>query len=318
MASSLFFSSDETDGNSGTGTMGYRSELYASSIETGDVLIYDLINGSEKIITSASTSSEGIYYSGLNDALIHASRSDLYLEYYPGVTFAMDGDIIQPAFVGSANLVSPREIAVSGAKIVVSDNGSSKFYVYNYTSAGFTLENTFTINCSLWGITFMGDDLVAVVDLSGDITVFNDFLSNKTDGVLNADKQVTIEGITRTHGITYSAADDILVLTDIGDAANTADDGGFQIIKNFSSKIAATDQRGTIPLSEQIRVSGSETQMGNPIDVAYDSRYKAVYLAEIGNNKILEFKDIPDTGGNITPTKVKDFSGASSVYMYSN
>ncbi len=318
MASSLYFSSDETDGNTGVETLAFRSELYANTTASGDVFIYDALNGTQKVITAESASSEGIYYSGLNDALIHASRSDLLLEYYSDISMTSDGDMVTPAFESSADLVSPREIAVSGQKVVVSDNGSSKFYVYTYTNAAFNLENTFTINCNLWGITFMGDDLVAVVDLSGDIVVFNDFLSNTTDGVLNADKQVTVEGIVRTHGITYSASDDVLLLTDIGDAANTADDGGFQIIPNFFSLIAATENMGTIALSAQIRVSGSESQMGNPIDIAYDNRSKSIFIAEIGNSKILEFKNIPEGGGNIAPSESIDFPSAASVYMYSN
>jgi hypothetical protein len=41
-ASSLYFSSDETDGNTGNETVCLRTELYANSTASGDVLIYDL------------------------------------------------------------------------------------------------------------------------------------------------------------------------------------------------------------------------------------------------------------------------------------
>jgi hypothetical protein len=317
-ASSLYFSSDETDGNTGNETVGLRTELYANSTASGDVLIYDLANGNTRTITSTSTSSEGIYYSGLNDAVIHASRSDLSLEYYSGISGTMDGDMVTADFTSTADLNSPREIAVYGKNIVVSANGENKLYVYTFTNAAFALQNVFKINCNLWGITFMGDDLLAVVDKTGDLAVFTDFLSNTTDGVLAPDKQITIEGIVRTHGITYSSSDDVLVMTDIGDAANTADDGGFQVIGNFSSLFVATDNGGTISLGDQVRVAGSETLMGNPIDVAYDNRTKAVYIAEIGNSKILEFKNIGESGGNIPPTGTQDFPSAASVYLYSN
>ncbi len=316
--SSVYFSSDETDGNTGNETVGLRTELYANSTASGDVLIYDLEGGTVKTITSTSTSSEGIYYSGLNDAVIHASRSDLTLEYYSGISGTMDGDMVTADFSSTADLISPREIAVYGKTVVVSDNGENKFYVYTFTNAAFTLQNIFKINCNLWGITFMGDDLLAVVDKSSDLAVFTDFLSNTTDGVIAPDKQITIEGIVRTHGITYSASDDVLIMTDIGDAANTTDDGGFQIIKNFSTRFEGTDNGGTIALGDQVRVAGSETLMGNPIDVAYDNRTKAIYVAEIGNSKILEFKNVGDSGGNIAPTGIQDFPSAASVYLYSN
>lgn len=98
--------------------------------------------------------------------------------------------------------MSPREIAVSEDRMVVSDNGANKFYVYCYDGSSFKLVNTFDINCNLWGITFMGDTLLAVVDKTRDLAIFDDFLTkNKKDGVIAAEKQITIQGIVRTHGI---------------------------------------------------------------------------------------------------------------------
>ncbi|WP_149303584.1 hypothetical protein [Pareuzebyella sediminis] len=128
--------------------------------------------------------------------------------------------------------MSPREITVLGDRVVVSDNGKKKFYVYCYDGSSFKLVNTFDINCNLLGITFMGDRHVAVVDNTSDLAISEDFLTNtKTDGTIATDEQITIQGIVRTHGIDYSEADDILMMTDIGDAADANTDEVFRLSK---------------------------------------------------------------------------------------
>lgn len=317
-ASSIYFSSDETDGDIGDETVGQRTLLYATSTANGNITVYDGMGMLLKTVTSASTSSEGIYYNAYDDFLIQASRSNLMVENYDGFSGIADGSTIIPSYSSTADLMSPREIAVKGDRVVVSDNGENKFYVYCFDGSSFKLVNTFTINCNLWGITFMGDDLLAVVDLSGDLAVFNDFLSNTTDGVVAADKQITIEGIVRTHGIDYSEADDVLVMTDIGDAADASTDGGFQVIQDFSNKFGALSNRGTIALADQTRVAGPSTLMGNPIDIAYDSKTKTVFIAEVGNGWILGFSDALNANGDIAPAVQNDLMAASSIYLYNN
>ena len=84
-------------------------------------------------------------------------------------------------------------------------------------------------------------------------------------------KELLLKGIVRTHGLTYDASSDIMVMTDIGEASNTQDDGGFHMISSFSSKFAATSNNGTLAVSDQVRVAGAATLLGNPVDVAYDA-----------------------------------------------
>lgn len=317
--SSLYFSSDETDGDIGTETLTMRTELYATTTASGAIKVYDGNGYLVKTVNTESASSEGIYYEAMNDAVIQASRSNLNLGYYSNFSGIMDGADIAADFSSTSDLVSPREIAVKGNRVVVSDNGENKFYVYCYSGTSFILVNTFTVNCNLWGITFKGDDLLAVADKSGNLSIFTNFLTaNTADGVIAADKTITIEGIVRTHGIDYSAADDVLVMTDIGDAANTSDDGAFQIIQGFSAKLDALGNGGTLALADQTRVSGAATLMGNPIDVAYDHNSKTVFIAETGNGKILGFKDALGASGDVAPTITNDLMGASSIYLYNN
>jgi len=318
-ASSIYFSSDETDGDIGDETVGQRTILYATSTANGDISVYDGMGGFIKTVTSESNASEGIYYAAMNDAVIQASRSNLTLENYGGFSGIADGSAVAADFSSSADLISPREIAVSGDRVVVSDNGENKFYVYCYDGSSFKLVNTFTINCNLWGITFKGNDLLAVVDLSSDLAVFENFLTaNTTDGVVAADKQITIEGIIRTHGIDYSEAADVLVMTDIGEAADANTDGGFQIIRDFSGKLDATENGSAIALADQIRYAGPSTLMGNPIDVAYDNDTETVFIAEVGNGLILGFPDVLSLSGDVSPGFSNGLMSASSIYLYNN
>jgi len=317
-ASSIYFSSDETDGNTGMATANTRTQLYVTNNSDGNVSVYDATGALIKSVMTESSASEGIFYSATNDALIQASRSEMRLEYYSDFSGTMDGDSATTDFTGDDELASPREIAVFGNKVVVSDNDMHMFYVYSFDGSSFTLESTLDPGFNVWGITFKGGDLIAVVDGSSDIAVFNDFLDNDMDGSITADKRITVQGIVRTHGIDYSEADDVLVMTDIGDAANGTDDGGFQVIQDFSSKLDDVSDGGSIAMSDQTRVSGGATLLGNPIDIAYDHKTQTVFISEVGNGKVLAFSDALNITGNVAPDVNNDLAAASSLYLYNN
>ena len=319
MASSIQFSSDETDGNTGDSSEARATRLYATSTANGDVSIYDGSGMLTKTVYTGSDATEGIYYDAFNDAIVQASRSGLALEYYGSFSAVTNLANITADFSGSAELASPREIAVFGNKVVVSSNSENKFYVYEYNGSNFTLLNTFDAGFDTWGITFMGNTLLAVVDNTSDLAIYDNFLTAFTaDGAIAPTKRITIDGIVRTHGIDYSEADDVLVMTDIGEASDANTDGGFQITQDFSAKLAAINDGGSLALSDQTRVAGSLTEMGNPIDVAYDHKTQTVFVAEIGNGKVLAFSDALNANGNIAPAVSNDLMSAASIYLYNN
>ncbi len=192
-----------------------------------------------------------------------------------------------------------------------------RLFIYERNGNSFTLRNTITTDFKFWGITFIGTDLYAVVDADNELAVFEDFLLNSSDAVVSATKRIVVEGIVRTHGLTYDNDSDTMIMTDIGDAANTQDDGGFHVIHNFTSKFDATDNGETLSVGQQVRVSGANTLLGNPVDVAYDGNTGTVYIAEAGNGggRILAFDTI-GSGGNLTPTVNNDLAAASAVFLY--
>ncbi|WP_405398909.1 YncE family protein [Maribacter sp. Asnod2-G09] len=319
MASSIQFSSNETDGNTGDSSSARATRLYATSTANGSVSVYDGSGVLVKTVATGSDATEGIYYNAMNDAIVQASRSGMALEYYGSFAAVTDLANIVADFAGGAELASPREIAVFGNKVVVSSNTENKFYVYEYNGSSFSLLNTFDAGFDTWGITFMGNTLLAVVDSTSDLAVYNNFLTDfSADGAITPTKRITVDGIIRTHGIDYSEADDVLIMTDIGDAADANTDGGFQVTQDFSTKLAAADNGGTLALSDQTRVAGSSTEMGNPIDVAYDHKTKTVFIAEIGNGKVLAFSDALNASGNIAPAVSNDLMAAASIYLYNN
>ena len=299
--------------------------MVTSSNTSGKVTYINLLEPSAMVssFTISSLDAEGISYDPSADNIIVASRTNNRLESYSGVkTAASSGATSLTLSLSGSNLdfTNARETAVSGDKIVVAQdqlasNGLvNKLLVYQKTPTGFTLLNSYTTNFKLWGIHMEGNDLYAVVDLTGDIVQFKNFMSN-TSGVITATKRVTIEGIVRTHGITYSAKDDLMILTDVGSAASDSD-GGLVFIKNFMSLFASTANMGTIAMSNQIRIYGPNSQLGNPVDVGYDYVTNTTYVAERlnGGGKVLSFAKAT-VSADATPLTVRPEAGVTSIFV---
>ncbi|AZQ45187.1 hypothetical protein EJ995_06160 [Nonlabens ponticola] len=323
-----------------------RAELYVTSVANGDVTVYDFEDRDDvdvTTLTNNSDSNEGIIYDASRNELFVASRSNQTLSAYTGIEDLIDGGVSGVSGVESDDdLESPRAIARNGRFIVVADNDGdgdnsddlsdddddnddddgNELFVYERTSNGLELRDRFEVDFALWGIEFIGDDLYAVVDQTNQIAVFEDFLNNTEDDDddddddLDADKVVSIENLTRTHGIAYDNTDDVMILTDIG-AASSDNDGGLILIQNFQDIFDATPEGGTIATGAQTRVYGSNTFLGNPIDVDYDTETNSVLVAEVANGggRVLGFNNIGN-GGNIAPTINNLLPGASSVDFY--
>ena len=314
-------SSDNDDNSSSNPEL----TMVTSSNTSGKVTYVNLLDPSVmvKSFTISSLDAEGISYNPMSDTLIVASRTNNRLEAYSGVKAASSSGATSLSLsINGSNLdfTNARETAVSGNKVVVvqdqlASNGLvNKLLVYQKTATGFTLLNSYTTSFKLWGIHMEGNDLYAVVDLTGDIVQFKNFMSNAS-GAITATKRVTIEGIVRTHGITYSAKDDLMILTDVGSATSDTD-GGLVFIKNFMSVFASTANMGTIAMSNQIRIYGPNSQLGNPVDVGYDNVTNTTYVAERlnGGGKVLSFANAT-VSGDATPLAVRTETGVTSIFV---
>ena len=330
-ATALFATSCSDDDSANTdddqGGANLESQLYASNNSNGDVTRYDTSEDgtvSTNSLITLSLNSEGIFYDATTDQVTQASRSSFQLNSYADASITDNGIALTIAASSSADLASPRDLAVSGNVYVVSDNtdgdgddttADGRLFVYTKSGDSFILRNTVTVNFKVWGIEFVGNDLFAVVDATSDLAVFTNFASsNTTDATVQASKRITIEGITRTHGLAFDGG--TMVLTDIGDA--TVDtDGGFQVISSFQSKFDAVANGGTLAMAgNQIRVSGALTLLGNPVAAEFDADTNTVFIAERANGggRVLSYTNI-DTGGNVGPDLNATLNGASSLYL---
>ena len=327
-ASFVSCSDDDNDQMGGNDGLSTSVNLYTSNNADGNITIYDVTDQSSvtsKILITTSLAADGVYYDATNDFLLQASRTDLGLEGYNNTSSLLSGNTLTVDVDGANNMPSPREIAVNGNFIVVADNADvdgdattpdGRLFIYEKNGNNITLRNTIITDFKLWGITFKNDDLYAVVDATNQLAVFNSFLTNTSDIILSASKTIIVEGIVRTHGLTFDASSDVMILTDIADATNGQDDGAFHYIENFTSKFNAVANAGTLSAAQQVRVSGASTLLGNPVDVAYDSATQTVYIAEAGNGggRILAFNNF-EAGGNITPFINNNLAAASAVYL---
>ncbi|TCN55392.1 hypothetical protein D0809_17320 [Flavobacterium circumlabens] len=321
----LFASCDSNDSDNNNSTDTPELTLVTSSNTSGKITYTDLLAAAPmvKSFTIASLDAEGISYNSETDAVIVASRTNNKLETYTGIKSALKAGTDNLTLSISSltgEFTNARETAVSGDIVVVAQdqlasNGMiNKFFVYKKTAANFSLVKTFTTDFKLWGIHINGNDLYAVADLTGDLVFFKDFMNNAS-GTITATKRVTIAGLTRSHGITYSSSDDVMILTDVA-SATSGTDGGLIVIKNFSTVFNATMTGGTIALMNQIRVYGPNSTLGNPVDVAYDTVTKKIYVAERLNagGQVLTF-NYPTMTGDFAPVNVRAEAGVTSVFI---
>mgnify|MGYP005986666467 CR=1 FL=1 len=325
-------SSDDDNGETPQ-TADSRTELYATNNSNGDITVYDLENNaSSTTITTTSLGAEGIYYDGNGDFLVQASRTPtVQLQTATDISLALTGGSASFSANGQVDLAttSPRDIAVSGNFYVVSDSDNDSFAIYTRDADGsLSLRNTVEVDFDVWGIEFVGTDLYAVVDTTNEVALFSNFLANNTEDVsISATSRVAFEGIVRTHGLAYDGT--TMILTDIGAASGEgADtDGGFHVVTNFTSKFNAAASAagegvtGTVAVTDQTRISGAATNLGNPVAAEYDAESNTVFIADANNGggRVLAFASADVVaGGDVAPTVNNSLSAASSLYFYKN
>ncbi len=294
--------------------------IFASSNNSGMVGILDY-NDDNTLTTNtfpaAGQDADGIYYDEDNDVLYQLNRSNNVVDIYGDVLASIENGTTPTLITSStSDFVNGREIAVSGDKLVVAqdandgNNNTNRFVVYNISPNSITFDKYLETDKNLWGLFAVGGTLYAIEDNSDRVLIYDNFF-NQPEGAIVASQVVTVEGIVRTHGITYATDGDLMVLTDVADAGSDSD-GGVSIIYGFTQ--AASDN--IISASEQIRIAGPMSNLGNPVDVAVDQDNNVIYVAERANEggQILVF-EIPAMSGDYSPVAFTPFMGASAVYF---
>ncbi|MCG9971957.1 hypothetical protein [Christiangramia crocea] len=302
------------------------AHLYATT-HSGQVKRYDINTGDVTTFNTTSSDAEGIYFSPEEDSFTLVSRSGSILESYTGLGDFQSGISVdlEPEFISSTDLESPRDLAVSGNFYIVSDDtdldedeqtSEGRLFIYTKGSTGFTLRNVVITKFRVWGIEFIGGDLYAAVDETNKIAVFRNFLSmHALNRIVTADKIVAFQGLVRSHGLHHE--DGTMVLSDIGEAESNSD-GALHVIQDFEAKFNGASGGGFVKAEDQLRIAGNNTLLGNPVNVIYDSNYNVIFVAETlnGGGRILAFNDATSIDGNISPDLKYGLQGVSSLFFH--
>jgi hypothetical protein len=263
---------------------------------------------------------DGIYYAEDEEAVFQVNRSDSRLIQYDDVLDNIDEpDEIQLEARSNLSFDNGRGLAFRNNIAVVAQQGRTengnvnKLVVLDASEDDddvLELISDSPTDFPLWGIRFVGSSLYAVVDMSDSVAIFENFLQNTVADTLMPTRYINVEGLVRTHGLVYDAEDDVMILTDIGDASDDSD-GALYIIRDFMSFTGTT-----VTSSDYTVISGSNTNLGNPVDVAYDEATDRIYVAERAMNggQLLEFE--AGASGNAAPRRTLSFPGISSLYLH--
>ena len=300
------------------------SRLYVSTADTDPIVqnleIYDPADISTPTIMPVATGTKdgnGIIVDISTDRLFQVRRAAKSVSIFSNAS-TLTGTPTATATFTDASLSSGREIAYdkNNNTLFVANNSDSTIRVYNNASnlSGAVTGKVLKISGQPWGIHFdaAGNRLLVLMDLAAmRIEVYNN-PSSIAAGVVTSNAVLNITdrpngGKSRLHGLTYSSSLNVLLITEIGEAAapGTPDitkpafnaDGGIYIIENASAKLSAG---GNIAANRIIY--GASTLLGNPVDIAFDDRNNKslIYIAEKANKRILTFK-LSDNG-NVAPT----------------
>jgi Domain of unknown function (DUF4331)/Secretion system C-terminal sorting domain len=293
--------------------------VFVSSNNSGTVGAYDVLNNGELQLSSFPSmgpDADGIYYDEDNDVLYQLNRSGNVINAYSDIANNIANGTTPPlTATSSADFTNGREITFMNGKLVVAQDAAAsngnlnKLLVYNASATSITLDKVHDVAINLWGIQAAGTTLFAVVDNSSNVAVFDDFFTQPA-GVLVPTRTVVVEGLVRTHGLHYISAMDKMLLTDIGDAA-IANDGAILSIADWS--VASDDD--FVSSSEQVRVAGAATLLGNPVDIDVDTNGGIIYVAERATDggRLLGFALA--ASGNMAPTYNEVFAGISAVTL---
>ena len=294
-------------------------QLFVSSNTEGIVGIFNVFADNSVSMVAKETAGEdadGIYYDDNSDRLIQLNRSDNRIDVFSNVNANLgDNSPLDLTASSTSDFSNGREIAVNKDWVIAAQDASdangnqNKLLIYEINGNSVDLLKTHDVDINLWGIHVIGSTLWAVVDNSNQIAVYNDIFT-AAEGPLTPTSVFEVDGIIRTHGLTYVTDRDMLILTDVG-AGSSPDDGAFVVVRNLMA--ATADAR--ITADEQVRIEGDKTFLGNPVDVSYDETTDRVFLAERANGggRVLGFP-LPTENGNVFPNYNQSFAGASAIF----
>ena len=260
---------------------------------------------------SGATSIQSVAFDGSGNAFLTADIGPLAgaVVYVPGLCSGEDGACTNASTTlgggtrivagSSTGLVAPKGLVVAGGFVMVADVGASgvgaAVRVFP-TSASGNVAPEFAITdlgagTSPWDIAF---DATAgrlyVATTNGLVLVYDNVLTTRGENgptrtitPTEGGEQVSVN----LHGIAYDRGRDLLIVSDVGSATDSAD-GQIFTIGSASTARGATAVR--------YRNSGSATRLGNPVDLVLASNGR-VYVAEKSNDLVLRYDGLLSATG---------------------
>lgn len=224
----------------------------------------------------------------------------------------------------ATGLVAPKGLDISsehGLIFVAENNATTPGVLVFSTCASGDVAPLFRIDVGgrPWDVDFdaaTGRLFVALTN--GDVAVFDQVLADQ--GANGSDRTITpadanVKASINLHGIDYDPATDSLLLSDVGSAAS-ATDGQLFVIPGASvaSGLAQVSVRIQGPATPDV-LNPNNTQLGNPVDIAYDGQH--LYVAEKSNGLVLRFDNILDyDSGNVAPSRGISQAAPESVAIH--
>lgn len=289
------------------------SRLYVSNADIDEAVanldVYDDADTNPMLAVQSFTGAKdgnGVFVDQETDMLFQASRQKQSIYVFRNASTISANPTPKTVFTDNT-LTSAREIAYdnSSKTLFVANNSDSSIRVYMNAPnlSGNVVGRKLKIPGEPWGIHYDAskDRLLVLIDKNGKrIEVYNN-PSSIPAGNANPNSVLYVGGSpngasTRLHGITYSSKLDILLVTEIGEPSAPAmptagkpafnADGGIYIFENAAQKL--TSGGG---FKADRFIYGSNTGLGNPVDIAIDDvDQKQIYVAEKANKKILIFR----------------------------
>ena len=219
-------------------------------------------------------------------------------------------------------LVAPKGLDIASAQglVIVADFGDQNIKVFS-TQTGGNVAPLYVTNDlgsdmrSVWDLDYdpMNDRLF-VAGTDGTVLVYDDYVDSMGAG--GPDRVITpTDGNSKMsvnlHGIVHvSSADgysgDVLILSDVGDAASNSD-GQLFVIDNASTANGNVAVRALI--------GGPRSTLGNPVDITFDG--EDLYVAEKTKDTVLRFDDILDQSGmrDVSPDRSVTVDNVESVAL---
>lgn len=218
----------------------------------------------------------------------------------------------------NTGLTAPKglDLASGLGLLFVADFGAGDVKAFSAGASGdvapvFTISDLGTGERSVWDADYDPQhDRLFASGTDGTVLVYDDVSSAQGAGgpsrTITPADDAGAKISVNLHGIVYADRTNTLVLTDVGDAASPTD-GQLFVIPHAASA------QGTTSVSYQI--GGDQTQLGNPVDVAFDGAN--AYVAEKSNDAVLRFDNVLDGSGmqNIGAAQTTAVTKAESVAL---